>query len=101
MAASTSALRRPASARPLRRRPWAVAVWAGEGRDADQGMEQEADQEIDRHPGKIEEGGGARPAEEGAQLVEVAQGQEAVAGRGPLQGGTHHDVEDPPAQGFV
>ena len=74
---------------------------AEEGRNADERMEQEADREIDRHPGQVEEGGGTGAGQEGADLVEVAQGQETVALARAFQRRTHDEIEDAPAQGLV
>ena len=74
---------------------------AHERGDADEGVEEEADEDVDRHPRQIEEGRGARAAEEGTQLVEIAQGQQPVARGGTLQGSPYDDVEHPRAEGFV
>ncbi len=120
IARSTSALRRPASARLLRA-PTCIAAMrdgparhefrhqrqagqdqrADQRRDADPRMEQEADQNVDRHPGQIEQRERPGGDQEGADLIEVAQRREAVALRARAQRELHHDVVDPRAQPLV
>ena len=96
MAAMTSALRRLASARVLRAAPCRAAalmglrvntsVQSGERdeqeradhrRQPNQRMEEEADCEIERHPGQIEEAERPAPGQKAPDLVEIAQGQRA------------------------
>ena len=99
IACSTSALRRLASASALRAAP---RLGRGLGRlaraqlgqqgdadederadgsgDADPEMEDEADAEIERHPGQVEQRRRPEARQEGADLVEIAQRLQAVAG---------------------
>ena len=103
--ASTSALRRARSTTPWR----CAAIWAllfdearlrsfapkrqhrndqraGHGQPAEPGMEQEADQQIERRPRQIEERGRAGRGEELPDLVEVADRVDALAVGGDCAG---------------
>ena len=54
---------------------------ADQRRDADPGMEQEADREVERHPGQVEQRRRPEAGQEAADLVEIAHRLQAVARR--------------------
>jgi hypothetical protein len=74
---------------------------AHERRDADPEMEGEADEEIERDPGHVEERGRARARQETADLIEVAERLQPVACGAALQGQPDDVVVDTVAQRLV
>ena len=120
IACSTSALRRPASARLLRVPTCVPAMRAGprvmnsdisvrlvrisapiRAATPIQRMEQEADQQVERHPRQVEQRGRTGRDEERADLIEVAHRRETVALPPGLERQLHHDVVDARAQPLV
>ena len=63
--------------------------------------EDEADRQIDRQPGQIEEGDRPGAGKEGAQRIEVAQGLQAVAAVAGLERQADQRLVDPAAQRLV
>ena len=68
---------------------------------ADHDVEGEADGEIERQPGQIEERARSHAAEEGADIVEVAQRLEALVAAADQQRQAHDGVEHALVQGLV
>ena len=69
--------------------------------EADHHMEGEADREIERQPRQVEERARPHAAEEGADIVEVAQRLQAFAASADHQRQPHDGVEHPRVQRFV
>ena len=120
IATSASALRRLVSARLLRETPSPITCLlefarvnlsqhreraqndgARQRGNADQRVEREADDEIERNPGQIEEGDRPHPGQEGPQVVEVAQRLQAVSAIARLQRQADQRVVDAVADGLV
>ena len=74
---------------------------AHQGGDADQRVEREADDEIERDPGQVEECDRSHAGEEGPQIVEVAQRLQAVAAIARLQRHADQRVVDAVADRLV
>ena len=118
MACRTSALRRLASARSLRRAASVIAALAGvrvrnsvisvsatrmrrrPGGDAEQPMKGEADREIERDPGQIEQGDGP-PAGEKCRIWSRSRSGCWPSFRLPPAAAADHGLEDAPAQNFI
>ena len=120
IATSTSALRRLVAARSLRRAASVIASRAG-WRDmnsvirvsvtrmraptsavsAEQPMEREADRQIERQPGQIEERARPHAAEERADIVEIAQRLQALVAVADQQRQPHDGLEHAGVDGFV
>ncbi len=120
IATSTSALRRLVAARSLRRAASVMASRAGwrdmqfgdqrqdhenDGADqrgrAEQPVEREADRQIERQPGQVEERAGPHAAEERADVVEVAQRLQALIAAAHHQRQAHDGFEHAGVEGLV
>ena len=64
-------------------------------------MEEEADREIERHPGQVEEAERPAPGQKAPDLVEVAQGLQAHGPRPTRQGQARDEGEHARAQALV
>ena len=69
--------------------------------EADHDVKGEADREIERQPRQVEEGARTHAAEEGADIVEIAQRLQPLAASARDQRQPHHDIEHARVQGFV
>ncbi|MGY4431517.1 hypothetical protein ACVWWO_003994 [Bradyrhizobium sp. F1.13.1] len=69
--------------------------------DADHDVEGEADGEIERQPGQIEERARAHAAKKGADIVEIAQRLKPLVAAADQQRQADDGVEHPLVQGFV
>ncbi len=69
--------------------------------DADHDVKGEADRQIERQPRQIEEGARAHAAEEGADIVEIAQRLQPLAAPASDQRQPHHGVEHACVQRLV
>ena len=66
--------------------------------DADPGVEGEADRQVERDPGKVEQCRRTEPGQEAANLVKISQGLEAIADLPRFQGKLRERREDPLAK---
>ena len=74
---------------------------SGQRCETDERMEGEANREIQRDPGQVEQGHGAESGEIGPHGIEVAQGLSAITASADPQRQTHQGIVDSSAQGFV
>ena len=69
--------------------------------DADQRMKGKADDEVERHPGQIEQRDRAETGQERAYAVEIAQRLQAVVALSHLQRQPHDRIVDPAAERLI
>ena len=74
---------------------------AEEGGEADIGVEQKADRQIDRHPWQVEQRDRAHAGKECAHGIEIADWLRALALSAKLERQAHNGIIDPHAHRFV